>query len=1126
MYMTRSSEVLSADWIADFPPPRSLPLDQEALRIYERAYYIGAQTESVGDPPVSFTTVMAALLLGEDDTSCWFAQQANSVGPDSGRVFKEKNINQLVQQRAAGQRGKPTPPRLSTDKHLLTSSARAVLQNSEAWAQKVGGNDIGVRHLVASYVLNPPPYHRSQMTAWGFKESEWRTTFFAWVPQHFLWEAWTDAGQRPAPTRGVPVFESVQAKGSSLDWPGDTDAMKILEQAARIHARREDRWLLLQTVLYALLETALKDAKVLTAVQPLWDAIQSVKRYDQETLNKYCAKPSSDQTQQARFSSLDISPRVLNSLETARELAMTSLVHQSRASNGELKVGPLHIAGAMVSRRVDAEQEFAALGLDSQSLRAKLVLFATQQGESEDVWREMLGEEETLLVGRPVELNSDEPEAVVRLDENWQLDPLAIRPDVEAFATLLACKTLQPPLSIGLFGPWGSGKTTFLKRLRQAVDRRTAEAKQASGSQTFPYVSNVVHIEFNAWHYSEDALVSSLVDAIFRALSGFIKDEEVVAGKKWRDQKWEALESTKRKVQAAQEWQTAAFAAVTAREKDLAEKRTAAARSVTTWQNVVGVAWDTAKQNLLSDKVVKESGVLDAFGDTVKNTDELQARLNHIRNRPGRMLSDLGWGRSLLFAGMMLVLPPVIGWSVGRVLHLSQTSELLSTATALLSVVAVWARAATGAMAKVDGAITKVADAFDQKVSSAPTVIQAQAELHVARASAETTAAGLEAARSELAQAQTEVAKASLPVQMLRLVTSRSEDMSYKKELTTLSLARADLENLSTILRDQRGDASSSDGTARAVDRIILYIDDLDRCRPEDVVRVLQLAHMLLAFELFVVVVAVDARWVEQALGNQYRWLEKSDRRVVGGQPPSANRAFEDEPIGVTAQDYLEKIFQIAFWLEPMTAPRAASYLASLVRNPLREPPAATDGRAVLQTNGGPTPMSGKIEITALELDYMRALAAYVGPSPRRVKRLVNAYRLIKARMSDAQLNAFLTDRPSQGDGPYQIVIGLLVIGTGSQAEAAQILKELAEWDPRGKYEDVIERFEQRKLPDWTVAARVIETLMRTQRAKDVSELRGWARRVGRFLLHRPIEELHLVTPVPIANPEQDVAAD
>ena len=83
----------------------------------------------------------------------------------------------------------------------------------------------------------------------------------------------------------------------------------------------------------------------------------------------------------------------------------------------------------------------------------------------------------------------------------------------------------------------------------------------------------------------------------------------------------------------------------------------------------------------------------------------------------------------------------------------------------------------------------------------------------------------------------------------------------------------------------------------------------------------------------------------------------------------------------------------------------------------------------------------------------MRALAAYVGPSPRRVKRLVNAYRLLKARMSDAQLHSFLTDRSTDEgglrSGPYQLVIGLLVIGTGVRTSAAQILRELAERDPR-----------------------------------------------------------------------------
>jgi len=45
--------------------------------------------------------------------------------------------------------------------------------------------------------------------------------------------------------------------------------------------------------------------------------------------------------------------------------------------------------------------------------------------------------------------------------------------------------------------------------------------------------------------------------------------------------------------------------------------------------------------------------------------------------------------------------------------------------------------------------------------------------------------------------------------------------------------------------------------------RIVLYIDDGDRCPPDKVVEVLQAVHMLLAFRLFV---AVDVRWVATSL--------------------------------------------------------------------------------------------------------------------------------------------------------------------------------------------------------------------------------------------------------------------
>ncbi|NVZ67503.1 hypothetical protein HX867_35930, partial [Pseudomonas gingeri] len=52
--------------------------------------------------------------------------------------------------------------------------------------------------------------------------------------------------------------------------------------------------------------------------------------------------------------------------------------------------------------------------------------------------------------------------------------------------------------------------------------------------------------------------------------------------------------------------------------------------------------------------------------------------------------------------------------------------------------------------------------------------------------------------------------------------------------------------------------------------RIVIYIDDLDRCPPEKVVDVLQAVHLLLTFPIFVVMVAVDVRWVSNALLKHY----------------------------------------------------------------------------------------------------------------------------------------------------------------------------------------------------------------------------------------------------------------
>ena len=99
-------------------------------------------------------------------------------------------------------------------------------------------------------------------------------------------------------------------------------------------------------------------------------------------------------------------------------------------------------------------------------------------------------------------------------------DFLDIKPDVNALAMLIAAKDVRPPLSIGLFGDWGSGKSFFMGKLSDRV-RKIADDMKAGEKlqQNLAFYKNIEQVEFNAWHYSKGNLWASLVDHLFSTLS-------------------------------------------------------------------------------------------------------------------------------------------------------------------------------------------------------------------------------------------------------------------------------------------------------------------------------------------------------------------------------------------------------------------------------------------------------------------------------------------------------------------------------------------------------------------------------------------------------------------------------
>ena len=122
--------------------------------------------------------------------------------------------------------------------------------------------------------------------------------------------------------------------------------------------------------------------------------------------------------------------------------------------------------------------------------------------------------------------------APTRNDDPYSIvtDHLNVDAEARAFARLIASSSFKPPLAIGIFGRWGSGKTFFMSRIEKELDAlspltepvpvedRSSDTKTGNG-----FCTHVVRIRFNAWHYMETNVWASLVDVIFKQLDAWLR---------------------------------------------------------------------------------------------------------------------------------------------------------------------------------------------------------------------------------------------------------------------------------------------------------------------------------------------------------------------------------------------------------------------------------------------------------------------------------------------------------------------------------------------------------------------------------------------------------------------------
>jgi KAP family P-loop domain len=218
--------------------------------------------------------------------------------------------------------------------------------------------------------------------------------------------------------------------------------------------------------------------------------------------------------------------------------------------------------------------------------------------------------------------------------------------------------------------------------------------------------------------------------------------------------------------------------------------------------------------------------------------------------------------------------------------------------------------------------------------------------------------------------------------------------------------------------------------------KVVVFIDDLDRCDPKKAVEVLEAVKLLLDFDRFIVFLALDARIITQVIEEHY------GKVLAEAQ--------------ITGYEYLDKIVQIPFCMPEAHPEDLRNYLGSLVDMarddipplPLAAPAATqgaaggaggefiaqpltpqiggaqtrpTDGETAPSNNTAPEadehapqteqPAASEslatqrqiVEVSFTPAERLAWLAFYMhlDTNPRRLKRLINIYRLVRALIAN-----------------------------------------------------------------------------------------------------------------------------
>ncbi len=613
-----------------------------------------------------------------------------------------------------------------------------------------------------------------------------------------------------------------------------------------------------------------------------------------------------------------------------------------RASNQPHEIHTRHLFAALIAASDRGRQPVAVsrlddLGIELPALRQEFREFIHDHAPTDNP-----GEWDAILTPRrsdiPGKTKSEpvSPDAISRYQPSYSIfspdraaynsrspdeslaDELKVGVHAGHLAQLIAAKDTSMPLSIGLFGPWGSGKSYFIDLLDENL-----RALMRTPGKVFH--EKIVQIRFNAWHYLDTNLWANLVCEIFDQLFATL-EKRPEAAEQIKKLKSELTRQSALATEAQEALKKAEAVRVVAEEGLRQAVQARAAEE----KNVGSLLDDLAKLLVNSEDVKKQLGAAaEGLGLPKLETSfaELEARAGEVRSLGGRVqavalaiFTGPGWWKRATLLAAATGVPLLITWLAhngGEWIRslLDGVGKTIAQVVAAITGLSAWlswqVKAGNSLVQKVETAydqVKKVREAREKEDDAA----QAQKALAAKRQLEEQARHTLHEAEEKMKTILAELAELAPGRQLIRFLKDRASAEDYKRHLGLVSLVRRDFEQLSELLTKA---TENEDKTLPQINRIVLYIDDLDRCRADRVIEVLEAVHLLLAFRLFAVVVAVDPRWLRQSLLDHY------PRLLGGADDVEAKVRVRQLGRPATPQDYLEKIFQVPFNLQAMDKP-------------------------------------------------------------------------------------------------------------------------------------------------------------------------------------------------------------